>query len=238
MKITVIGMSHVEALRYALPPDQGRIEIINVTQRRAGMPKISSTDWLGAPDAFRNRFKATLNRESHFISMLGGNYHSAVGLIEHPRRFDFFEPHQDETELDPDRQLIPYDAMRAMFERRLAPYLRWLGDLAPLFAGKRFHLCAPPPIASEERIKSFPGAFKTRLPQGVTPARIRAKLYRLQSDIFRARCSELQMDCLLPPMSASDTDGFLKKECWSRDPTHGNVAYGRLVLQQIKDVTH
>lgn len=241
-KVTVIGTSHVEALRYALPPGQDWIEIINIGRPRAGVPEVTPSGWRDASDDFRVRFTATLDPDRHFVCMLGGNDHNAIGLIEHPQRFDFAEPGGDtapdtapDTGPGPDREPIPYDVMRAVLEQRIAPYRRWMAHLAPVFAGRKLHLCSPPPIASVAHIRSFPGSFKGTLRRGVTPAPIRARLHRLNSDIYRTACAELGIAFLPPPAAARDAAGFLKQTYWNRDPTHGNSHYGRLLLQQIEE---
>ena len=84
-------------------------------------------------------------------------------------------------------------------------------------------------------IHRFPGPFKGTLRRGVTPAPIRAKLYRINSDIFRGSCAELGVDFVPPPAEAVDAAGFLKPQYWTRDPTHANHVYGRLLMKQIKE---
>jgi hypothetical protein len=235
MTITVIGTSHVAALRYALPPGHGRFKLINISQPHPEMREIFTSNWREIDDRYVGLFKEKLDKNSHFISMLGGNDHNSIGLIEHPKRFDFLEPGQNVAEIEPDRDLIPYDALRAMLQQRLDSYLRWLSELAPVFAGKKLHLCSPPPVPSDEHIRKFPDIFERILNRGVTPARIRAKLYNIHSDIFRECCLKLGVDFIPPPSNALDDDGFLRPEYWNSDPTHANLRYGRLLLKQIKE---
>jgi hypothetical protein len=235
MRITIVGMSHVEALRRALPPDQDRITLINLNLKRDLLPFIAGGEWLDAEERIRPRFKAALDRGGHFVSLLGGNAHNVIGLIEHPVRYDFVEPDAAEAAPAPGRQLVPYDAMWALLEARVAPFLRWLGELAPHFAGRRLHVSSPPPIASARHIEQFPGVFAKKIRQGVAPAALRAKLFRLNSTMFQAECAGLGVDFLPPPAAALDADGLLTAGYWGQDPTHGNEAYGRLVLQQIEE---
>ncbi len=235
MAITVVGTSHIAALRRALPPDEDRYEIVNLTQPRPGLSPDAAARWREAATGDIAAFRATLNLDSHFVSMLGGNDHNAIGLIEHPQRFDLLEPGGAPEEVDPKRELIPYDALRALLEQRLTPYLHWLAALAPAFAGRKLHLCSPPPVPSAEHIRKFPGVSKGRLDRGVTPARIRAKLYDMSSDIFRTGCAELGIDFLPPPLRSTDAGGFLRPEYWNPDPTHANSDYGRLLLKQIEE---
>ena len=235
MAITVIGTSHIVALRRALPPGQDRFEVIDLSRPRPGRPPAAAAR-VREPDARHvASFRATLNPDSHFVSMLGGNDHNAIGLIEHPQRFDLLEPGREADGIDPERDLIPYDALRAMLEQRIEPYLQWLAALAPAFSGRKLHLCSPPPVPSAEHIRKFPGVSRGRLNQGVMPARIRAKLYDMSSDIFRTGCAELGIEFLPPPRKPPMPTGFLKPEYWNPDPTHANSDYGRLLLKQIEE---
>ena len=118
--------------------------------------------------------------------MLGGNDHNALGLIEHPRRFDFVEPDEEASEIEAGRDLIPYDALRAMLEQRLAPYLRWIAELAPIFAGQE----VPPLLPAAGPVRRAHPAASRHLQEQDQPRRdpcppIRAKLHSINSDIFR-----------------------------------------------------
>jgi hypothetical protein len=45
----------------------------------------------------------------------------------------------------------------------------------------------------------------------------------------------LGVDFVPPPAEAVDAAGFLKPQYWTRDPTHANHLYGRLLMKQIKE---
>ena len=235
MPVTVVGTSHLAALNRALPPDQSRFALVHVNRPRPGLSPDCADRWRETDPRCVAAFQATLDRSGHFVSMLGGNDHNALGLIEHPQRFDILEPGEEAAGIEPGRDLVPYGAVRAMLEQRLEPYLRWLSILAPAFAGRKLHLCSPPPVPSEEHIRSFPSTFAGSLRRGVTPARIRAKLYRMNSDIIAQGCAALGVEFLPPPAKAIDAEGFLKPAYWNPDPTHANDAYGALLLKQIED---
>ena len=233
--VTVVGTSHLAALSRALPPDQDRFEIVHLNRPRPGLPPACAARWRETDTNCVASFRATLDRGGHFVSMLGGNDHNALGLIEHPQRFDLLEPGEEVAGIEAGRDLVPYGAVRALLEQRLDPYLRWLAELAPAFAGRKLHLCSPPPVPSAEHIRSFPGVSADRLHRGVTPARIRAKLHRIHSDIIEQRCATLGVEFLSPPAEAADAEGFLKPAYWNQDPTHANRAYGALLLKQIEE---
>jgi len=156
-------MSHVGALRRALPPDQDRIEAINVNQKVAMSRYVPGGEWLDANKSIKPRFKASIRRDGHFVSMIGGNMHNMIGLIEHPRRYDFLAPGRSGPPTDPERELIPYDAMRAHLEASLEPYFGWIAELAGLFPGRRLHLASPPPIPSTRAHHRIPIPARRRL---------------------------------------------------------------------------
>lgn len=236
MRISVVGMSHVEALRRALPSGHARIEIVNVNQKGPMVRFVPGGEWLDARKAVKPRFRMAMKaRGGHFVSMIGGNVHNMIGLIEHPCRYDFLSPSAGSVAIAADRELVPYDAMRAFLEMRIAPALAWIAALAPLFPGRRIHIGSPPPVPSTEHIHRFPSLIADQLNRGVTPAAIRLKLFDLKGEIERAGCAAIGVDWVPPPAAAVDEAGFLKPEYWNNDPTHGNEAYGRLLLRQIEE---
>lgn len=68
------------------------------------------------------------------------------------------------------------------------------------------------------------------------PADLRLRIWGVQQDLCREQAALLGADFLEPPANALDAQGFLGTDFWTDDPTHGNLAYGRTVLDQIIDL--
>lgn len=225
--ILVIGMSHVEAIDRALSAaDRGRIRVIGLNRE----PRFYD---VGANQLTLSAYEG---RHPDLVCIsLGGNFHNIFGLIELPQPIRIGDRAQGSVPADPVRAFLPHDLMRAHFERRIERLLGHAGAIHDRFAGARFlHLCAPPPIADESHLAAHPGVFGARMHLGFAPRALRLVLHGLQRDIYAARAARLGAEFLDPPAAARDGDGFLRRDYWANDPTHGNADYGRLVLDQIR----
>ena len=228
MKVVVIGNSHIEAFRRAVPPDNEDYRLCNL---QTDQPDLCPSGEVS--EAILARFDPS----AHFVSMLGGNRHNVFGMIEQPVHFDVCGPRLGLLEDTRERQLIPYWLLREEFERAARTlFLDPLRTFSEYFRGKSVHVCSPPPISSAEHIAAHPGIFRKSLRLGIAPAELRKKLYDINSAVFRDFCQEQKILFLQPPMAAQDGGGYLREEYWSKDSTHGNPAYGKLVFHQLEQL--
>lgn len=71
----------------------------------------------------------------------------------------------------------------------------------------------------------------------IAPPPLRMKIFDVQTDVYTRCAAAFGAVFLEPPAAALTQDGFLDMAFWATaDPTHGNAAYGRLVIDQIKAV--
>jgi hypothetical protein len=59
-------------------------------------------------------------------------------------------------------------------------------------------------------------------------------MWRLSARLLREAVENLGSRYLPAPVAARDADGFLRLE-YAADPTHGNEAYGELLIRAIED---
>ena len=162
------------------------------------------------------------------FSMVGGNAHHLFGLIENPVPFDICldSPPQD------GRVMLHYAFVQEIFESWFQALFDILERIARTWDNVS-HICSPPPIGDEFHLRKYPGVFCDRLHLGITPKAIRRKVYDIQCDIFRRKCAAIGVKFMEVPVQAVDHEGFLRPEYYNLDATHGNRAYGQLVLNQI-----
>lgn len=170
------------------------------------------------------------------FSCIGGNGHNVIGLLDHPRPFDFVLEDEPDLTLMPDRELVPAAIVRDVIQQFIRPRLGELArvrECAPTAA--LFHLESPPPVPSEEHIARYPGIFRTQLETNsrVAPRLLRYKLWRTHCKLFQEACAEHDVTLIPVPAETRDEEGFLAAPYWNPDPTHGNAAYGERVLRQI-----
>jgi hypothetical protein len=230
--ILVVGQSHAEALIAA----QRRLEYkdVEITNLNARHRELKVADKIRTGGYLPSGKRRTL-----VASMIGGNFHNTFGLIENVIRFDFSVPGEDDFVLPADRQLVTYELIRHYFSDVMnRGFLQSIKQLRDYYAPIRFiHICSPPPIADNEHIVANPGGvFKDKVKLGVTPSKLRRKLYDLHTRVIAEFCEAERIDLLLPPGEAITDDGFLAKPYWMADPTHANEAYGQLVLDQLRRI--
>jgi hypothetical protein len=67
----------------------------------------------------------------------------------------------------------------------------------------------------------------------IAPGPLRLKLWRVTQELMAEAADQYGCEFFSAPESAIDAGGFLKRELWAEDATHGNAQYGRLVLDAL-----
>lgn len=226
--VYITGMSNTDALKMALNEYRGPVRFhldrLNPKAENGGFYKKKFD-----PEYVRER----LSSAKLVALSLWGNWYNTLALVEHPEPFDFIYPSFDE-DVDEARRIIPFTQIRRTFNNNIRHQLRMLDDLRPMTERKMVLLEIPPPIEDEAHIREFPGPFKEALTEGITPARVRRKLWRLQSEIYRDVCRERGIDFLPFPQEAMSDSGFIAPDYCFKDPTHANARYGALVLAELE----
>ena len=247
MNLLVVGQSHVAAIRAAAKthreafPDEPRTRVIH-TVEPAYAPELvnaASGDYGAATfgPALRAAIEDQVARHSPRVaSVVGGNVHNVLALIRHPRPYDFRLSDEEGPPLDEDAELIPEALMRATLTARLAPDFARLRALREI-AGPFFHLESPPPVREEAYIAARAETlFRDRAAGEIVVAGpgLRWRIWRLASRLMRSAVEQLGSRYLSAPALARNADGFLNLD-FAADPTHGNEAYGELLIRAIED---
>lgn len=191
-----------------------------------------------AADELRHALDTLGGYPEQLVSCLFGSEHSAFALIDHPIPIDFLESPDDPGSVPfipgtQPRQVVP----RSVMERVMNDYgshtvvnAMMLQRLLP--DTPMAHVLPPPPIADAAHIRSDPEVFAPLIGRyGVAPAPLRRKSYRLFCELLRPRLAAAGIVVLDAPPQAVD-DGYLAAPYW-QGATHGNTAYGHLILDQL-----
>lgn len=223
--VAVIGQSHTHALQRGMTPDS-RLSFIDTNTIKPS--------WLNKDGVPKPEFLAGYDPSSHCVSMLGGNFHTVFGLVEHDVRWDFFCEVSNIHSADITRQIIPYHLMQQFFYNSLHKnVLVPMTHLRGFFKGQMIHLCSPPHFYDSEHIHKYPYYFKGKLANGVTPIPIRKKLFDLHSKIIFDHCAKIGVIFMPPPAESMDESGHLLRPYWANDSAHAGNAYGSLLQKQI-----
>jgi hypothetical protein len=167
------------------------------------------------------------------LSLIGGSAHTVLGMVEHPRPFDFVLPSEPDLPTDITRELVPAEAVRAKLIEMSAEYLATVPVLLGVATGPVIQLEPPPPIADADRIiPHVPWGFFPGQPRLVAPKWLRYKLWRLHSEVIAAACAAFGVSYRPVPNRAKDGEGFLNPR-YDEDGAHANAAYGALVLDDL-----
>lgn len=172
-----------------------------------------------------------------WVSRIGGSEHVAIGWIEGERPFDFLLPGLDDDTLAESAEFVPFSLIREVLERRVRGSLEHLGRIRAICPVPMIHLESPPPISDTDYAQSHLDAWFARagkMPR-VAPARLRWKLWKLQTRLSRRVCAEAGVAYVASPPEVFDGQGYLARRFWSNDATHGNAEYGALWNAYLAD---
>jgi hypothetical protein len=168
------------------------------------------------------------------LSLVGGSAHTVLGMIEHPRPFDFILPTAPDLPFDENRELVPAEALRAKLTEMSEQYLSKIPVIVKTAKAPVIHIEPPPPLADEALIgPHVPWSFFPGQPQLVAPKWLRYKVWLLHSEVIAAACDKFGVKYVRAPEAAKDDEGFLRP-CYDKDGAHANAAYGLLVLEKVR----
>jgi hypothetical protein len=210
------------------------IKAINNEEHIFGLKRSDLIEDSGKPD-FGAETKALVDASAGPIySFISGVQHVHIGLrpLTYPAEplFDFVLPEAPHLPLDPGAEIVPADAMRQVIDGAFRSRMKLLRKFAQLAPGRVVQF-APPPPAPDLWIEGLAARHQagTRRPNGL----VRWKIWRLTVDLFRERATSFGARFVDCPPAAVDDQGFMRQE-FVRNLTHGNIGFGRLLLEQIR----
>jgi hypothetical protein len=235
-RILLFGDSHAHAVQTAITKRLGKGKSSHVVAYRL----LKNKKGVRVGNSTLDDFLALVRDagpEDLVVSMIGGNQHAVYSTIQHPQPFDFFNAERDPVEGGV--EIIPFRALKDVFARGLRNGdARSLEAIRKATAGRVIHVIPPPPKADSEHItKHHETLFAKDIPdRGVSPAMLRLKFWKLQTQLLSKMCTKLGIDVLMPPDRAVDPLGFLRPEFYAHDATHGNWRYGERIIRQLEKI--
>jgi hypothetical protein len=170
------------------------------------------------------------------FSFVGGAVHQDVGLVVHPRPYDFSLPERPDLPFSEGAEIVPYEAVLAVMQDRTQLYLQIMGAIRASIQGPMFHMQSPP-IYVEETVPENDSGWVDFFGEDrqIAPAWLRYKLWRVHSEIVRSYCDETGIVFVPHPPEAVDARGFLT-DAFHGTTAHANQAYGALVLRQMQEL--
>lgn len=178
-----------------------------------------------------------LNPQTDILfSAFGGNAHNILGMVQHPRPFDFILSASPALPLNEGVELVPEAVVElALTGQGGFPETLWcLRAARSMYSGRIVHIESPPPIKDAGYLNNYAGAFKDQFETyGISPPFLRYKLWKLHSTLIKKECMLLNIEFIECPLDFVDEEGFLKSNGLAMDTTHANGAYGESVIKQL-----
>ena len=241
--ILVIGQSHVAAIRSAAKtrreadPYRPRTRVIHTLEERYAPEMVGAGDDTRFSPALEEAIRDQIARHDPIrASASGGNVHNGFALIRHPRPFDFLLSIEAGPPLDAAAEPITEAMMRAALESALDRDRARLREIARIMGPGVIQVESPPPLADDAQIAALADSyFRDRgiSAQGVAPAPLRFKMWRLHARIVAGYCADLGFRYLPVPTEVRDGEGFLRPEL-AGDATHGNEAFGEAIIRALE----
>jgi hypothetical protein len=250
-KLLIIGHSHLNALRRADLAVRRKAEATGVTdaaeanrvdfvwlQQAMFRPNIvdnsDQTKSLNEAVVKRIAFYIRRNNPSALVCCILGNEYNAIGLVRHPRPFDFYLPSDPDLPTDTSAEIIPLAMFEELLRQRLSVFRFYLEAFSKFVTIPIVSVPPPPPVPDEKHIMAHPSMFASTVGKlGVSPASLRLKIWKVFVRTQENICQELGVRFHHLPAAVFDSNGCLAKQYWNPDPTHGNAKYGRLMLDDL-----
>lgn len=239
IRVFIVGDSHTDAIKRALSVRRIPLETqIEFSAYRYSVTKNGKVIGDLSTEAIVDRI-STFGVQDIVVSTIGGNQHQTLSLVQHPIPFELYELGESLPKVDAKPPtIVPRAQMLDFFEKGIrGGDGKRMQHLRANASCQILHLVPPPPKEDAAHIiKRFETKFAELglLEKGVSPATLRLKMWRLQVEILRKLTAEFDIGLLFPPVNALTSEGFLDPVFYANDATHGNVAYGELVLQQLE----
>ena len=224
--LVCIGHSHTENVAAAAAAAGVAMDVLNFWHLPS--PFVVEDGLQRLAPAVRARLVAPV------FSLVGGAVHQDVGLVAHPRPFDFVWPANPGLPLVQGSEIIPFDAIYMVMLARTQPYLDIIGAVRHAVEGAVFHIESPPTYDREALPENDPGFYHFfGKDAAFSPPWLRYKLWRVHSQIVAQHCAAIGVGFIAHPREAVTPDGFLRADLHGT-PAHANAAYGALVLAQMR----
>lgn len=233
-RVLLIGHSHLAAIHHAFIEREKNVPGLELEFAALADPYFAPN--LGPAGQVNPQIArlVTAPRFEAIVSIIGGNAHFSLGLVNNPRRYDFVLPEAPDLPLEDGAEIIPYGLMMRHligFSHETTPVLPAVRTLAPDIPF--VHLESPPPVPAENvnrHAKHFAPLIKH---YGLSRRERVWRFWRLQGQMMQDICAERGITYLPAPASMVDEQGLLVQAAWRDDPTHAGPAYGHAVLDQL-----
>lgn len=249
IRVVVCGQSHARSLFRAITAEEiGGVPVDGAAiSRRLGIAGLAALS-ASSPDA-ETRQAASMVAERHLAVVWKGGQHNGDFLFPPEPPLDFVASADPDAAVDESAILVPEAAIRERYQPSIAPLETLLQASATGGGWRRFVLGTPAPLAdadllrqrlAKHRFKLHPRnaarVFEAKDEAGslpITPAPLRRKLWLVLQDLLAEAASRNGAEFIPVPAASLDAQGCLDPRFSAGDLSHGNTAFGLLMLRDL-----
>lgn len=242
-----VGHSHLGAIQYCYENgrpsgafDDIELEFVELHNVASFEYYHTRPDVLDTPilDAFSSIEAVRGEAPAAVFMTVGGSVQHTISMLNHEQPMDLIVPWRARAEVADDAVLIPYRMMERLLLEQSGWKLHLLSLMAKHFSCPKYFFQAPPPIASEEHLREYPGPQFERLvaERGFSPIGFRQKISEMHTKIYRDECDSGGVTFVPAPERALDGSGNLAVEAAAPDSIHASVVYGGYLIDQIRAI--
>lgn len=244
-KIVLAGHSHLTALQFAFNARKNReatslveqIDFVQLLDKRFTPIFIEDDTPKLNPEVMDVLTNRSLGQKSSIFLAISGNEYHFMGMVNHPRPFDFVLSEVKELPLSCQAEVVPTAFVEQSLRGSMGNAVKILQGIRSAVAGPVFQFSSPPPIEDGDFLTQQKTVFSSQIEErGISPAPLRLKLWRLQQRLYKNVCDEIGIRFLEVPYEALDPNGFMTRRGWHPDGVHASPWYGELLLQQVECV--
>ena len=237
-EVLIAGHSHAVAMGLPGAPRNSAPRLVAV-----GPHRLALTGGWPRGDDYWAALEGEARGRALVLSWRGSEYLGEF-LIAPTPLFDFVARARPGAPIDPSAQWVPESLVRAKFSKWVVDSKPVLARMKPV-AARVFLPGSPPPKDDDNLLRRClmsETAFKMRVEKmGVSlddvtfsPPPLRLKLWELTQDLLEETAQAAGVQFVPCPIEARDERGFLRREYWNDDITHGNTAFGALMLEKME----
>lgn len=236
-RMLIIGDSHTHSFKrfFKVHGQDDEVEVLTFA-------KLKNDILVGdeLPEDINKKLENSSEYYRSVISLTGGNQHNSISLIKHREGFSIASSDNKGYVGDLNTKL-PRETFKFLFRKGLkGGDFKKLKDIKGCTGLPIYHVAAPPPKKSTEHILKRPESDFVRkniVESGVTDAYVRLEIYKIQMEVTRELCEELEIEFVRLPESVTDKDGFLAEQYYADDATHANKDFAEVMLSHLKSLT-
>jgi hypothetical protein len=244
-ELLIAGDSHIISFGIPLKSEDNTHYASNLTRHGddvlglvGAWPRQFETYWASAQEHAKGRTIAVF---------WGGNVHLAHYLFAPTPLFDFVTSANPDLPLDETAVIVPEEAIRVFFSGPIQ-LLKGRVDALSSTAMKVLVPGTPPPKEDDmfirERLDKEPHFSRAAAQLGLkaaevplSPPILRLKLWMVLQGLLRDMAEETGAVFVPVPVTAQTGPGFLHTSYYANDVTHANLAYGDMMLAELRKQT-